>query len=320
MTRSSSPAPDLASAIASYDVAAIQARLGQAPLPTTIAVEDRGLDPLVFAANQAHAATSNEQRDASQAIARALVDVASPSHRADALIACASEDHHLGALTELLRAGIEVDVAIRDNNTALMRAAGNGCIRASYALLKAGADAQREGAYGSAEECSSGTVQRMIESQRTGTLASPRQLLAKDSELEATLRSWLHALPALAEAHPSEVFYVFALDGGTVRGNGEEAFAKTLTRYREQFPGRYDDAEAVSQLRSSPGDWSYALDCPRAPQTPLVLDLGPLEVRDDDDRTYPMLMTELLSANQQIFAASLKLSSEFRIGSTRHSF
>lgn len=304
-------------AIVTANEESISEQLSLGTVPNSVTHDDRGFEVLVLAAQQAATGAA-----ASVRILRAIADAATAAQKAVALISSASEDFNLRNLQALLDAGIAVDTPDEKGNTALMRAAGNGNTRTTYALLRAGADATLEGAYGSARECASGYEKELIDSALSGALRCPRELLADDAILEKRLRGWLSGVLALASQHPDEVFYAFAIDGAQLRGNGELAFAKTLAHYQTKYGARYEAPEKVASLKYSTGDWSYVAKAPAEDETAargLELDLAPLGLRENDDRTYKMLMTELLESNRHVFE-TLKLSSDFRLRLGTHDY
>ncbi len=307
-------AETLGEAIENANLETIEEHLATDVMPKTVVTGGRGHDPLELAATFAE-----KNSDAGRRLLEVLVQAASEETQAEALTLLASEDASLRALNDLLGAGAKVNAAKADGSTALLRAAGNGCTRATYALLRAGADPSLEGPYGDAREYASGSTLELVESKLQGNLLCPRQLLPADAELEATLRGWLAALPAFAAEHTGEVFYVFGLDGGQLRGNGERAFAKTLEEYRTRDSERYASDDAILGLRTSPGDWSYVVlaSGKELAETP---SLDALTMREDDDRTYDMVMTELLEENRSFFASALELTDDFRFRSVGHSY
>lgn len=305
-------------AIATENEDGISEMLTSGTVPDSVEHDGRGFEVLVFAAQRAALGTA-----ASVRILRAIANVATASQQAVALISCASEDSTLLELQALLSAGIAVDALDSKGNTALMRAAGNGNTRNTYALLLAGADSTLEGPYGSAKECASGCEEDLINSALSGSLRCPRELLEDDATLEKQLRGWLSGVLALATQHPQEVFYAFAIDGGQLRGNGEVAFAKTLARYQADFGAKYEAPEKIATLKYSPGDWSYVAKVSSNEETAasaLELDLTALSLRENDDRTYKMLMTELLEGNRHVFETALRVSPDFRLRRVAHAY
>jgi hypothetical protein len=64
-------------------------------------------------------------------------------------------------------------------------------------------------------------------------------------------------IQTFAVQHTDETFYGFSIDASLLCLNSVEAFAATLTEYQAKFPGSYQTAEQIDELRRETGDWAY---------------------------------------------------------------
>jgi hypothetical protein len=65
------------------------------------------------------------------------------------------------------------------------------------------------------------------------------------------------AIASFAKRIDGETFYAFAIDASFLCLNSVEQFERTLASYQAKFPGRYESADVIDELRMSTGDWKY---------------------------------------------------------------
>ena len=65
------------------------------------------------------------------------------------------------------------------------------------------------------------------------------------------------AIAEFARTHKKETFYAFSIDATMLCLNSEDAFKKTLKRYRADDPKLYGLASEIDALRFNTGDWEY---------------------------------------------------------------
>lgn len=148
----------------------------------------------------------------------------------ESIVRLASENKHLAQISFLLDAGINPNIASRENReTPFARAKGNGCSKIT-ARLKEYAD------------------------------NSPANKNApKTKERAFDINAITRMISDFAKDHKSEKFYALSVDDGLIKTNSVERFQTTLERYRKKYPKEYKTEKEVNEIKFNTGDWAYTV-------------------------------------------------------------
>ncbi|WP_061219555.1 ankyrin repeat domain-containing protein [Leptospira weilii] len=282
---------------------------------TLVTPDGYGASPLRLAA------IAETKYKGSPEITKLILENSSAEEQGEVLYFFASEDKYLEQASALLRAGIQVDSG-QENSTPLQLAVGNQNPKMVYLLLSYGADPNRKGEDGSAFDSadSNPLYEGMLNSALNGNLKSPYYFIDLE-KVKLSLNRWANSIQAFAQNNTDKTFYVFGIDGGRLVANSEEEFQKTLKKYQEKYPDRYNQENKIQSLRYNPGDFSFSIpeewDDRRAGDV-IHLDDSFLNPMENETRIEKELLRDGLILNRNLIFKDLKLSSDFRISAFGH--
>nr|WP_284149190.1 ankyrin repeat domain-containing protein [Leptospira weilii] len=266
------------------------------------------------------AAIAETKYKGSPEITKLILENSSAEEQGEVLYFFASEDKYLEQASALLRAGIQVDSG-QENSTPLQLAVGNQNPKMVYLLLSYGADPNRKGEDGSAFDSadSNPLYEGMLNSALNGNLKSPYYFIDLE-KVKLSLNRWANSIQAFAQNNTDKTFYVFGIDGGRLVANSEEEFQKTLKKYQERYPDRYNQEDKIQSLRYNPGDFSFSIPEKWNDDAGDVIHLDDsfLNPMENETRIEKELLRDGLILNRNLIFKDLKLSSDFRISAFGH--
>jgi len=165
--------------------------------------------------------------------------------------------HHAAAndskapLEKILKLG-DVDFNIKDNEGKVpLYYSSNESIAAL--LIKKGAPYDHTKEYDDLFMCLYGEQHIDLE-KLNGLIASGEE---ETFDVTKLINHTVKAIKDFAKKHQDETFYVFAIDGGLLCLNSEEAFEKTLKNYQTNDPKLYESKDAIESLKYNTGDFAY---------------------------------------------------------------
>ncbi|RHX80785.1 ankyrin repeat domain-containing protein [Leptospira yasudae] len=280
---------------------------------TLITPDGFGASPLRLAA------IAEAKYKGSSEITKMILENSSVEEQENVLYSFASEDEYLEQTEALLRAGILPDIGTKDQ-TPLQLAVGNRNPKMVFLLLSYGADPSRKGKYGSAFDSaeSNPLFLGMLTSARSGKPKSPYYFVDLE-KVKQVLNRWANAVRMFAQNHKEKTFYVFGIDGSRLVANSEEEFQRTLKKYQDNYPDRYNQEDKIQFLRYNPGDFSFSMpEISVDLEENILLDHSYLNPIENETRTEKELLKDGLILNRNAIFKDLKLSADFRISAFGH--